>query len=90
MLYRAMKRKIFEALEKVQFLPYYTGILTYDYETVLYYSGTGHEEGNVHLLRYLRRKMAETGKQWSKRDVGAAGQDELREEKSAKGRKVRI
>lgn len=34
--------------------------------------------------------MAETGKQWSKRDVGAAGQDELREEKSAKGRKVRI
>ena len=43
-LYRAMKSKSLEALEKVEFLIRYTGILVHDHETALYHFGTGHGE----------------------------------------------
>lgn len=67
MLYRAMKSKSLQALEKLDFLMQYTGILVHDHETVMYHLGTGHGECNVHLLRYLRKNTEETGNQWSKK-----------------------
>ena len=69
-LYRAMKSKSLEALEKVEFLIRYTGILVHDHETALYHFGTGHGECNVHLLRYLRKNTEETGNGWSKEMSG--------------------
>ena len=60
-----MKSKSLKALEKIDFLKKYTGILAHDHETALYHFGTGHEECNVHLLRYLRKNTEETKNSWS-------------------------
>lgn len=65
-LYRALKSKSLKALEKIDFLKKYTGILSHDHETALYHFGTGHGECNVHLLRYLRKNTEETGNSWSR------------------------
>ena len=65
-VYKAMTSKSLKALEKVDFLKRYNGILIHDHETALYHFGTGHGECNVHLLRYLRKNTEETGNQWSK------------------------
>lgn len=64
-IYRAMKSKALGALEKLELLGKYTGILVHDHETVLYHFGTDHGECNVHLLRYLRKNTEETGNHWS-------------------------
>ena len=64
-VYRAMKSKSLKALEKLDFLKKYTGILIHDHETALYHFGTEHGECNVHLLRYLRKNTEETGNRWS-------------------------
>ncbi len=64
-IYRAMKGKSIPALEKLEFLKQYTGILVHDHETALYRFGTDHGECNVHLLRYLKKNTEETGNQWS-------------------------
>ena len=69
-LYRAMKSKSLQALEKLEFLMHYTGILVHDHETALYHFGTGHGECNVHLLRYLKKNTEETGNEWSKEMSG--------------------
>lgn len=66
-VYHAMKGKSIEALEKIDFLKQYAGILLHDHETALYHFGTGHAECNVHLFRYLRKNTEETGNQWSKK-----------------------
>lgn len=65
-LYCAMKSKTIEAMEEINFLKNYTGILVHDHETALYHFGTDHGECNVHLLRYLRKNTEETGHEWSK------------------------
>lgn len=64
-VYRAMKSKTIEALEKLQLLKKYMGILIYDHETALYHFGTDHAECNVHIIRYLRKNTEETGNKWS-------------------------
>lgn len=64
-VYRAMKSKTIEALEKLQLLKKYTGILVHDHETALYHFGTDHAECNVHIIRYLRKNTEETGNKWS-------------------------
>ena len=64
-IYRAMKSKALGALEKLELLGKYTGILVHDHETVLYHFGQTHGECNVHLLRYLRKNTEETGNHWS-------------------------
>lgn len=66
-VYRAMKSKAIEALEKIDFLKKYSGTLVHDHETALYHFGTEHAECNVHLLRYLRKNTEETENQWSKK-----------------------
>ena len=60
-----MKSKTIEALEKLQLLKKYTGILVHDHETALYHFGTDHAECNVHIIRYLRKNTEETGNKWS-------------------------
>ena len=69
-VYYAMKSKAIAALEKLDFLKQYTGILVHDHETAMYHFGTGHGEYNVHLLRYLKKNTEETGNCWSE---GMAG-----------------
>lgn len=66
-LYRAMKSKTIDALEKIRFLEKFTGILVHDHETALYHFGTDHAECNVHVLRYLRKNTEDTGNGWSGR-----------------------
>ena len=60
-----MKSKTIEALEKLQLLKKYAGILVHDHETALYHFGTYHAECNVHIIRYLRKNTEETGNKWS-------------------------
>lgn len=64
-VYRAMKSKAVDALEKIAFLEKFTGILIHDHETALYHFGTDHGECNVHIIRYLRKNTEETGHKWS-------------------------
>ena len=64
-IYRAMKSKTIDALGDLHFLKKYTGILLHDHETALYHFGTDHAEGNVHIIRYLRKNTEETGNKWS-------------------------
>lgn len=66
-IYRAMKSKAISALEKLNFLKRYAGILVHDHETALYHFGTEHAECNVHILRYLRKNTEETENRWSKK-----------------------
>lgn len=65
-IYRAMKYKVIQALEKLEFLKQYTGIQVDDHETALYHFGTCYGECNIHLLRYLKKNTEEIGNQWSK------------------------
>lgn len=64
-VYHAMKSKSIKALQKLNFLTKYSGILLHDHETALYHFGTDHAECNVHLLRYLRKNTEESGNSWS-------------------------
>lgn len=64
-IYRAMKSKSISALEKLNFLVTYTGILIHDHETALYHFGTEHGECNVHVIRYLRKNTEDTNHTWS-------------------------
>lgn len=66
-IYRAMKSKAIDALEKIRFLEKFTGILVHDHETALYHFGTDHGECNVHIIRYLRKNTEDTGNGWSGR-----------------------
>ena len=66
-IYRAMKSKAIDALEKIRFLKKFTGILVHDHETALYHFGTDHGECNVHVIRYLRKNTEDTGNGWSGR-----------------------
>lgn len=64
-VYHAMDSKSIEALEGLDFLKRYAGILVHDHETALYHFGTDHAECNVHIIRYLRKNTEETGNDWS-------------------------
>lgn len=64
-VYHAMNSKSIEALKELDFLKQYAGILLHDHETALYHFGTDHAECNVHIIRYLRKNMEETGNRWS-------------------------
>ena len=63
-VYHAMDSKSIEALKGLDFLARYTGILLHGHETALYHFGTDHAECNVHIIRYLRKNMEETGNRW--------------------------
>lgn len=64
-VYHAMNSKSIEALNGLEFLKQYAGILVHDHETALYHFGTDHAECNVHIIRYLRKNTEETGNLWS-------------------------
>ena len=64
-VYRAMKSKTINEMEKIAFLKKFTGILVHDHETALYHFGSDHAECNVHLIRYLRKNTEDTGNEWS-------------------------
>ena len=64
-VYHAMRSKSVKALQEINFLGKYTGILVHDHETALYHFGTDHAECNVHLIRYLRKNSEDTGNPWS-------------------------
>jgi len=68
-IYRALKNKSLDALQKLRFLKVFTGTLVHDHETALYHFGTDHAECNVHLLRYLRKNTEDTGHAWSGRMI---------------------
>lgn len=64
-IFYAMERKTVAALEKIELLAGFQGILMHDHETALYRFGRGHAECNVHILRYLRKNAEDTGNGWS-------------------------
>ena len=64
-IYYAMESKSMAALEKIELLANYQGILMHDHESALYHFGQGHAECNVHILRYLRKNTEDTGNEWS-------------------------
>ena len=64
-IFYAMESKAIAALEEIELLAGYQGILMHDHETALYHFGQGHAECNVHILRYLRKNMEDTGNGWS-------------------------
>ncbi len=65
-LYVPMDKKTLEALQGIPILPDYKGILIHDHEVVMYHFGVDHGECIVHLMRYGRKDMEETGNQWAK------------------------
>ena len=69
-VYHAMRSKPVMALQEINFLGKYTGILVHDHETALYHFGTNHAECNVHLIRYLRKNSEDTGNPWSGQMTG--------------------
>ena len=64
-IFYAMERKTVAALEKIELLAGFQGILMHDHETALYHFGQGHAECNVHILRYLRKNGEDAGNGWS-------------------------
>ena len=68
-VYYAMESKSVSALEKIDLLVNYHGILVHDHESAMYHFGTDHAECNVHILRYLRKNTEDTGNQWSGRMI---------------------
>ena len=64
-IFYAMESKAIAALKKIDLLANYQGIWMHDHETALYHFGQGHAECNVHILRYLRKNMEDTGNEWS-------------------------
>lgn len=61
-LYSAMSKKDIGSIKDKSILDGYNGILIHDHETALYNFGTGHGECNVHLLRYLKKKLQRKAK----------------------------
>ena len=85
-VYHAMDSKSIEALEGLDFLNRYSGILVHDHETALYHFGTDHAECNVHIIRYLRKNTEETGNQWSNEMILLlCGMNKYRKELAAQG-----
>ena len=64
-IFYAMESKAIAALEKIELLRGFQGILMHDHETALYHFGQGHAECNVHILRYLRKNTEDSGNEWS-------------------------
>ena len=64
-IFYAMESKAIAALEKIDLLTGFQGILMHDHETALYHFGQGHAECNVHILRYLRKNTEDSGNGWS-------------------------
>ena len=69
-VYHARRSKSVKALQEINFLGKYTGILVHDHETALYHFGTNHAECNVHLIRYLHKNSEDTGNSWSGQMIG--------------------
>lgn len=69
-VYHAMRSKPVKALQEINFLGKYTGILVHDHETALYHFWTNHAECNVHLIRYLHKNSEDTGNPWSGQMTG--------------------
>lgn len=66
-VYRAMKSKSLSALGQMTFLTKFAGCLVHDHETAMYHFGTRHGECNVHMIRYLKKTMEDTGNQWPRK-----------------------
>ena len=64
-LYVPMQRKTLAALQAIDVLVAFMGVLVHDHETALYHFGSGHGECIAHLLRYLIKNTQETGNDWS-------------------------
>ena len=64
-IFYAMESKAIAALEKIELLRGFQGILMHDHETALYHFGQGHAECNVHILRYLRKNTEDSRNGWS-------------------------
>ena len=64
-LYVPMQRKTLKALQAIDVLVAFMGVLVHDHETALYHFGSGHAECIAHLLRYLIKNTQETGNNWS-------------------------
>ncbi len=66
-LYICMKNKNREALDGIELLGNFKGILVHDHETLLCHYGIGHAECNSHILRYLKKNSEDTRNSWSNR-----------------------
>lgn len=60
-LYIPMDSKSLEALQDVAVLPDYHGILIHDHEIVMYHFGNDHGECIIHVMRYCRKDIDDTG-----------------------------
>lgn len=64
-LYSSGEKKGLDTLDSFFVLNQYSGILTHDHETALYYFGIGHGECNIHLGCYPCKNTEETSNRWS-------------------------
>ena len=56
-----MHSKSQEALNEIAVLPEYNGILIHDHEIVMYHFGKKHGECIIHVMRYCRKDIEDTG-----------------------------
>ncbi len=93
----ASKGKSRKYIEETGILKHYAGTIIHDHETVIYNYGLRHGECNVHVLRYLKGCMENTGHKWArdmrsllcclneyKKQLNSQGIKELRQEKLEK------
>lgn len=64
-VYTAMEKKNLDELKQNEVLNQFTGTLVHDHETAMYHFGLQHGECNVHLLRYLKKNIEDTGNSWA-------------------------
>ena len=64
-LYIPMDSKSLDALNKVAVLPEYHGILIHDHEIVMYHFGQEHGECIIHVMRYCRKDIEDTGNEFA-------------------------
>ena len=62
----ASKGKSKKYIEETGILNHYAGTIIHDHETVIYNYGLRHGECNVHVSRYLKGCMENTGHKWAK------------------------
>lgn len=62
----ASKGKSKKYIEEAEILPNYTGTIVHDHETVIYNYGLKHGECNVHVSRYLKGCIENTGHKWAR------------------------
>lgn len=64
-MYYDMPKKTLKEISKLSILNSHVGTMVHDHETTLYRFQTMHAECNVHILRYLKKNLEDTGNSWA-------------------------